>query len=126
MRADGVVFEAIAFGVSSQVEPMPGPTFSVARRGQEAIDLSLVRVRRTIREKSIHFFGRRWQSGQVEREAADELLSHGRPSGFEPGLFEANESKMVHRRLHPSRVANDQRFNRTKRLKGPMLCGARS
>jgi hypothetical protein len=77
-----VLFETGSIGITHQIEPMPAPFFSVARRDKQRIDKLLPGVWRLIAQKRAHLFGRGWKSMQIETGSADE----GEAVGFRCGL----------------------------------------
>ena len=52
---DQVLIEPVGISVSSDVQPVPSPTFSVSRGGQQSIDDTTECVRVVICEKRLHF-----------------------------------------------------------------------
>ena len=73
MVADLIVFEAVALGEPGHIEPVPAPPLAVVRRGQQPVDQAFVGrwAKRSARKASISV-GRRRESQQVERHAADQ------------------------------------------------------
>ena len=88
-----VLVVAVGVAVVDDVEPVPGPAFAVAGRGQQPVDEFLVGRGIGIGDEGIHFFGRRRQARQVEREPADERAAVGdhRRREFVLGELRANE-----------------------------------
>ena len=77
IRAGLVLVVAVRVAVVDDVEPVPGPAFAIARRGQQPVDEFFIGRRIGIGDEGIHFFGRRRQARQVEREPADERAAVG-------------------------------------------------
>ena len=66
LRALRVAVEAVAFGVTCEVQPVSGPPFAVARRGEQTVDETRVGAGRVLRKKAFLFGERRGQAVQVE------------------------------------------------------------
>ncbi len=101
-----VVLKAVGLGEARQVEPVLCPALAVGRRSQQPIDHALVRVWFVVGEKLIHFVGRRRQTGEVERDAADQTLCDRPPATGRVRLAQCRENKFVDRISRPARVAD--------------------
>ena len=69
------------FGITHQVEPVPGPSLAVVRAGQERVDQLFVGVGVLIVQERLDVLGLRGKAGQVERKTADQ----GTPAGLGRG-----------------------------------------
>src|ERR1051326_954139 len=67
-----VLLETGSVAITHQIEPVPAPFFSIARRGKQRIDKLLPGGWRLIAEKRAHLFGRGWKSVQIKTGSADE------------------------------------------------------
>jgi hypothetical protein len=65
---------ADAVGVAHEVEPVGGHPLAVARRGEETVDLPLVRVRARIGLEIPDLFRGRRKTREVEAQAPEELV----------------------------------------------------
>ena len=69
---EAVLIMAVRVGIVGDVEPMAGPAFAVARRGEQAVHQPLVGVGRWIVEERIEFRRRRRQAGQVDADPREQ------------------------------------------------------
>ena len=119
-RARAVLFVAVGIGVAREVEPVARPLLAEVRRGERAVDHALVCVGAGVLEEGGDFGGRRRQSGQVERHAADQ----GRFRGFGRRLdvfgVEPGQDEIVDRIASPRGVANGRRSGAADRLERPV------
>jgi len=58
--------------VPRHIEPVPSPTFTVMRRGQQLVHHLFKCLRRIIVQELVRFLRRRWQTNQVEIDAANQ------------------------------------------------------
>jgi hypothetical protein len=65
-RPLAVLLVAVGVGVAGEVEPAAGPTLAVARAGEQAVDVTLVGVRRGVVCERVRLGRRRRQADQVE------------------------------------------------------------
>ncbi len=65
-----IKFMAAGFRETDEIEPVPGPSLSIVRRGQQAVDNLLIRLRRFVGQESCDLFRRRRKAGEVERHPA--------------------------------------------------------
>ena len=88
-----VLVVAVRVAVVDDVEPVPGPAFTVSGRGQQPVDEFLVGRGISVGNEGIHFLGRWRQARQVKREPADERAAVGdrRRREFLLGERRANE-----------------------------------
>ena len=93
--AGTVLLEAVGVGVAGEVEPATGPAFTVAGRGEQAVDEFLVSVGGLVVDEGIGFFGRRRHAGEIERHAAHEGVAIGFGRRLEAGLFEAGLDERI-------------------------------
>ena len=56
----------VAVGIACQVEPVSAPAFAIVRRGQQAIDQALIRIRLSVVEKFIDLCRSRRQAKEVD------------------------------------------------------------
>ena len=94
-RALGVALEAVGIGVAREIEPVPGPAFAVAGRGEEALDKFFIGVGRAVGDKRSDFYGRRRQAVEVEAHAADEGGTVGLGGGSDFFRREPGENEGV-------------------------------
>src|SRR5262249_17872867 len=64
--------EAIALGITDEVEPIQGPSFSITRRGEQPIDEFLIRIRRAVVYESLYLFRSRRKADHVKVKTANE------------------------------------------------------
>src|SRR5262245_12084647 len=64
-----VRLESFALGVTRQVEPVARPLLAVMRTVEQTVDHLLKSPGRVVGQKRVDLFGRRRQSGQIERRA---------------------------------------------------------
>lgn len=67
-----VVGVTVRIGIPGDVEPVPGPAFAIAGRGQEFIDQTFVGFGGVVAQELIDFVGGGRQAEEVEVEATDE------------------------------------------------------
>ena len=68
--------------VACDVEPFGGHPFAIGGRPQQTVDDLLERLvqrDRPVGNEGVDLLERRWQSGQIERDAADQTLTRRRP-----------------------------------------------
>ena len=88
--ADGIVGGLSGgVGVADDVEPVPSPALAVGRRGQQPVDDPGEGVGRVVGQERVDVLGRRRQSGQVERGAADQGPAVRRPDRVQPAWLPA-------------------------------------
>ena len=117
-RVVAVVADAV--GVAHEVEPEERHALAVARRGEQAIHLALVRVGTRVALERERFVGRRRQAGQVEAQAAQQLGARGLGRGTEPGALDPREQEGVDRVPREARVAGGGRLGARRRDVGPV------
>ena len=94
--AGGIGFRAAAIRVSGGVEPVPPPTLTVGRRGEEPFHAPLVRIRAAIREEGFDFVDRGWQPRQIQGQPTQQ----GRPVGLGAGrIFRCSKGARMKRSI---------------------------
>ena len=88
LKRFAVLLEPVAVRVTRCVEPRKGHAFAVVRRGHQAIDLLLVGIGALVGEKGGGLFRRGRQTGQVERDAAEQRGLRGFGRKGQAGLGE--------------------------------------
>ena len=73
---------------------------------KEAIDDSLIAVRRIVRDEFLHFGRRRRQANQIKGHAAQQKPFVRRPGGMKPLRFERVQDEVIDRRSRPRFVLN--------------------
>ena len=94
MGPEGVLPEAVAVGISGQIEPVAGEVLGMAGIGEESVDESLPGGGIGVGDEGPHLLGRRWHSHGREEQPADErgpigLGNGNKPLGRQPGVDEA-------------------------------------
>ncbi len=110
MGAVEVGFVAIAVGVTSHIEPVPPPSFTVAGAREESVDEPLVGIGRRIFNEPCNVLGTGGQAVESKGDPADERFSGGSPRGDCVPEIPVN-------RIAPLRAQVGQ----IKRAKGPVL-----
>ena len=87
---------AVGVGVSRGVEPNFAPTLPVVRRRQHAIDHLLIGIRRFVREVGIDLGDSRRQTGEVERDAANQRGAIRLRIEAELLRFQCGENEPIH------------------------------
>ena len=72
-RSGAIHLVAVGIGITCNIEPVARHAFSVAGRGEEAIDDTFVGAWLNIRYECISFSWRGRQTSEVERDSANEL-----------------------------------------------------
>ena len=67
LGTDGILPVTVRLGIAHEVEPVPPPALAVARRGQQAVDQSLVSFRGVVGEECVDFLGGRRQARSGRR-----------------------------------------------------------
>ena len=88
---------AVGVGVAGGVEPADGHAFAVAGRGEQAVDDFLVGVGRGVGEEGVDLGGGGRQTGEIERDAADEGGAAGFGGGREAFAFQTFLYEIVDR-----------------------------
>src|SRR4030095_9333395 len=88
-----MVVVAVRVCVSSQVEPVPSPPFTVVRRLEQLINQTLVSVGSAVRYEGINLLERRSQAQQIEAETADQCHAIGFGRRSETLLFETRQEE---------------------------------
>ena len=120
MRAQGVMFESVAFGVAHEIQPVTGPAFAVVRRGEQTVDEPFVSLWRTILNENVDVLRRGRQADEIERHAADELLFRGGSCGLEMFGLQVGEDELVDRIGGPGFLAGGRGIDVGDRLERPM------
>ena len=120
-RAFGVLFVALGVGVAGEVEPERGPPFTVARRGEQAVHLTLVSIRRGVCGVGGDFGGGGGQASQVERDASQQGGSVRPGGGGELLPLQPRPDEPVDGRTIPGRVSDGGRCLGFGRDKGPVF-----
>ena len=119
-----VAFTAVRLGVADPVHPVPGPTLSEGRIGQEPVDLlrdSGVPVECCATFEVVDLGRRRRQAGQHVGQPAHDGPGFGQRRGFELGLGKAGGQETVDRVLRPQPVGDFRRLGVGDRLQAPPL-----
>ena len=112
VSAVGVVFEAIGFGESHDVEPMPAPALAILRACQEAFNQLGVRIGRFVGDKPGHFAWRRRKPDQVKVNSPDQRRAIGRPRRAETFFLQSRQNEGVYRVLDPVPVRRQRELRR--------------
>ena len=86
---------AVGVGEAGGFEPGEGHCFAIARGGEEAVDELLVGVGPCIGEEGLNFFGGGWKAGEIERDAAYELVLGGFWGRRKVVAFELGGDEMI-------------------------------
>ena len=114
---------AVGLSKVDRVHPVTSPAFPVAGRGQQAVDLPLISLRRGVRQESLIIARRGGQTDQVPINPPQK----GRPIGFRGGLqspsLPLRPDKSIHRLenlgLGLGNPGRTQRHIRPMRFDGP-------
>ena len=101
----GVGFVAVALAKANHVEPMPGPTLAIARRGQQTIDQPLVGVAGTYRSRRLRSPAAKAASRASQSRAANERGAIGFSGWLQALLFEPGQHERIDGRAHTIGVA---------------------
>ena len=93
-------------GIARRVEPVDGHALPITRRREQTVHALFVRVGRFVGQELVEFGKRGWQSGEIERDTAQQQSTIGRGRGSQPFLLEPGEHEIVNRIPHPTRVPN--------------------
>ena len=85
----------MSFGEPNDIEPVPRPAFAQARRRQQAIDQSLVRVGARIPRERLDFLRCRGQTAEVEVKPPDQRAAVGFRRRSEPLLNQPGRNKGI-------------------------------
>ena len=116
-----VALIAVGLRKSRHVEPMSPPPFAVLLAGKQLVDKPLIRLRRVIGCEAVNFLGRRGQSDEIEKHAADERPGIGRRIRRQSLFFEAGEHKSIDRIGDPIGTADLRDRGMAHRLESPIL-----
>ena len=116
-----VFLEAIGVGVTRGIEPVASPLLAIMRRREQTLDLFLVSVRRFVGEKRVHFFRRRRQTDQVERESAQQrrLVCFGRRLEFFRVEFSCD--KIINWRARPVFPSRNRHSRTHRSFEAPVI-----
>ena len=117
---------AVRVGVARCVEPVAGAMFTVARRGEQAVDQLFIGVAGLVAEEGLDVGSRGWQSGQIERKAADEPASVGFRRGLEAGCFKFRQNECVDRIPRPLFCSHARRGGTHGGLERPVFFPSRA
>ena len=84
-------------GVASDIEPVPGPSLAVVRRGEQPIDDFLECSGRIVGDEIIQLLGSGRQADQVERRPANEGLLIGLRGRLKACGFKLREDEVIDR-----------------------------
>ena len=118
-----VLVVAVGFAEVNDIEPVPGPSFAIARAGEEAVHEAFdcrLRIANCRFEEGVHLIWRRRQAGQVESNPANERgrISLGR--WLKIFLRNLGLDEPVQRMCHWRQGTNLRRHRRTRDLtEGP-------
>ena len=85
---------------------MPSPTLAILRRRKQLVDQFRVSIGRFILDEGFARFVRRWQSGQIETDPADERATVGGAIGLNSLGFESAENEPIDIGAAPFSVAH--------------------
>ena len=92
-----VLAEAVALGVSRQVEPVPRPTPAVPRIGEQPVDEPFIGIGRGVGDERRHVGRLGRHAEEVERETPNERGPIGLGHRLDPGRHEPREDEPVDR-----------------------------
>ena len=118
--AAAVALVAVAVGIPREIKPLERHRFTVARRGQQAVDLLFVGVRRRVGEECVSFRGRGWQTGQIERRPAQQRQFIRFRRWLKPLFFQASQYEEIDAIARPPGVLHCRQLRTPGGLKGPM------
>ena len=115
-----VLVEPVRIGITGYIEPVPRPSLSIMRRGQQAVYDFCERIETGVGQERVHFLRCRGQPGQIECGAADQGALIGRGRRLQAFQFERAQDEGVDRRLNPRDILYGRRFRRHRRHKSPV------
>ena len=122
-RAKAVHLIAVCVGIPRQIEPLGRHPLTVARRLEQPVDHPLIRFRRRVLHERFNLIQRRRQSGEIERDAANQpFFACFRCERLQPTFFNRTQHKPVNA-VHDARLilGTDARWLDTlHRCEGPM------
>ena len=101
-----VVLEPVALGKTHHVQPVTPPSLSHVWTRQQAIDQSGPRIRMGVRQETFTLPGCRWQSRQVETDAAEQNGRVGIACGLSAGLLDPPQNEPIDRVDRPVGVSH--------------------
>ncbi len=95
MGTKGILPVTVRLGIADEVEPVPPPALAVTRRGQQAVDQSLVSFRRVVGQERVDFLGGRRQPGQVEGGTSNQCRLVGFRGGRQTVIEKSLEDEPI-------------------------------
>ena len=110
-----------ALAVAGHVEPVTTPAFAERRRGQQSVHDLRKRLGGIVRKKGIHIGGSRRQTGQVERDPANQRRTVGVGDRLQVLRLQAGQQEPVDIIPGPGGIAHLGCLGLRERLPGPVL-----
>src|SRR5262249_55111064 len=120
-RAIEIMLEAMTFGESCHVEPVPRPTLAVMRTGEQGVEQPLIGIGRRIVDEPVDFLGSRRQADEVEVGTPDEDPPGHGIAGYDPFLLQLGLDEAVDGRAAPGDVVDWRRLDLRQRPERPEL-----
>ena len=121
IREDALILVAVItdrVGEAGDIEPPHRHPFAEGRRGEQAVDLFLVGIRRAVGQEGGGLGGRGWQAGQIERRTAEQAFFGSFRGRGDLLLGELGADEGVDRILASGRQGGDG--GQLQRLVGPV------
>ena len=118
--AFGIDVEAVRIGVARGVEPVTRQMFTVTRRGEQTIHHLLVGIGILVGEIGVHLRHRRRNTGEVQRDAADERGLVGFNGRFQSLLLQPREDETIHLISGPLPILYRWKFRALRFGEGPV------
>ena len=112
---------ALRVGIAGDVEPMPGPAFAEARRGEQAIDGGFVLGIAGVGGEGVEFFGRRRQADEVVIQPAIQGPRRSLGRRRKSFRFQSCEYESIDIVASCGRVRNVGRGGALWMLEGPVI-----
>ena len=116
-----IEFVSRGLGIPHQVEPVAGPAFAVALRGQQAVDHPFLGLRRGVFQERLDLGQRGGQTGEVEGDPSQPAPFVDAGIGGQTSPFQLGDDKLIDRIANPVGVLDGGGRRRVARLQGPLL-----
>ena len=97
-----VLIQPIRVCITSHIEPVPSPPFTITRRSEQPVDESFESIFGWVLDKMRHFVRSGWQADQIECHTSDECPAIRFPRNGEPLRFEFRQNELVDGRTNPA------------------------
>ena len=116
-----VVLESLALGIARDIQPVPTPVLSVARRSQQPFDQVAVGPGILVVDEGLHLGGGWRESQEGEVQPSNQGRPVGRGARLEPFFPEPREDEGIDGVAYPVRALDCRRRGLFDRLQGPVI-----